>query len=903
MSDNTFIKKNGVSNITNNGQLYLSNEEIKDITYDYMAYASGSRSKSFSGYASSGITTTSDSGNNSYCYQKIFLSINNGLYEVMQKSRNNGEQAESVYSANTPNMLYSTLKYPFEETLWSNVFTNAMRGYLYVSAGTVDCTLSISNPYSLFRVSDQPDLVTPHRPNNTEIEILNQEQSENNSLEYWNRNIKATIKVKKGIIENYKFLNMYAPQAVTIQKQNNINAISQTTNRETVGSKHFISHRNSTQGQTLIYSKSIHSENAINLTNYIHCDHEWYYYEKAQGDKVNHLKKCKFCEWEIEEPHRVTCEYDGYLNNLCEDCGYTDNVVIDIYSDDDQLVQERIGAYGDGTQLKSYTSYPSNFKTILDTFIHEKTGYLWKGYKTIKAKVPLSRENYSTAYTPLIRSDEVIKYINDFPPLIASKSTILQLNYEPIEYYIDLQSETNKGTYIFTTGLIETPFIYDKEYKIPIPSIAGSYTFVGWSRTQNSDVAEYTDLFKNLTTTDGDIVKLYPVLDEKHYKFKFSKINNLDIEIATNSNIDDLKCYFDTQYNLPNNIDVEGYLFKGWSLTEKGNNVDFIPNASLYNYTNSDNIYTLYPVYEPHKYIFNFSRDNILSLDIEQLEPQTFNYGEEKEIKDNYIVNGYVFKGWSLKATSSEIDFIPNQKIFNYTSENNKDFLLYPVYEELVFKINYVTSNGVYSNGSSNIIKSYTISSFTNFEIPTISKKQKIDKYGNLKSEDVAVFVSYKDESNIEYKTIDSFKQAIYSNNINNQIFNLYYNYMFVNNEIIRGGSSGGSESSGGGSSNSGNSIVQNNDIAETLQNNKNTLVDVQSSAYYKSNKSNKKKTIFTFISEVYDSYLGNRIERDKTSIYDFISNVYDNFVSKKNERVSLYEFISNIYEKFSKRE
>ena len=403
----------------------------------------------------------------------------------------------------------------------------------------------------------------------------------------------------------------------------------------------------------------------IDVKSYANCEHSW---TVISSDNTKHKIKCSICEWEKEEEHDFKYEYDGIKNDLCE-CGFKKQ--IKIYSNFNS------SSVTDTTQtIKINATYTYNNSPT-------KTGYIFKKFKKYINDI---KPPYSETKTTLIKT-----YISDVTTMDTNAgdlSIIYDAQYEPIKYNVKLDSTNNKSVPITITTTNYNNREYDTEYTLPTLTYAG-YKFLGWTKTKNSEKVDFAvgTKYKNLTTSNGATITLYPVFAENHYTLKFSKINNLNLSITTD--IKDLVCGYGTKYNLPDNIDFVGYNFLGWSLTKGSTTVNFVKNAEIYNFTTiADKEYTLYPVYEAKKYAFKFSKENNLGISIDtNIADLVCDYGSTYSLPDNIEVAGYKFLGWTFTKGSSLMNFGENAMIQNYTDIDNKEYILYPVYDYRVYTI------------------------------------------------------------------------------------------------------------------------------------------------------------------------------------------------------------------------
>ena len=409
--------------------------------------------------------------------------------------------------------------------------------------------------------------------------------------------------------------------------------------------------------------------NTIDLKSYTNCNHSWSIVKK---DGTTHTMKCSKCDWEKSENHDYKYEYDGIKKDLCE-CGTI-------------------------KQIKIYSNFNSNNTTnttqtinINGTYTRNnnpvKTGYIFKNFKkyTYNPKTP-----YSETTTPITKT--FVSDVNIMDTNAGELSLIYEAMYEPIKYTVKYDKTNNKSIEVTLATTELKDRVYDTEYAVQTLTYAG-YKFLGWTKTKNSDIVDIgiNSKFKNLTTKNGDTITLYPVFTENKYKFKFSKVNNLNLPI--NSDIKDLECGYGIKYKLPSNIDLVGYNFLGWSLTKGSKTINFNKNAEIYNFTTvADKEYILYPVYEPKRYKFSFSKINNLGLKVnDDIKDLVCDYGTTYSLPDNIEVVGYKFLGWTFTKELTSINFGENAMIYNYTDIDNKEYTLYPVYDyrQYTIKCNY----------------------------------------------------------------------------------------------------------------------------------------------------------------------------------------------------------------------
>lgn len=891
----------------NSGTLYLANEEINNLSYNYtITYPISSvySQMGWQAYMRAYYSSGNYSSNNYYDSElvrkdSLTMNINGCSATQAMNFKQGGEYKDltsdyknSLYTTytptnsadgfNNPALKYCSYTFPFETYLYGNSnhtpLTNFGNKGVYemnyngnAMSNLLNSKIDAIIKNKILYNNGQQNFTMPQKPNYTTIENV---VSTNNSIDSnWNNNIKAKIIIKKSDINNYRYLNMYAPNGVIKSKTNSY--WTYTESESSLNNSNGSYTWNSPEAKQVAYS--IHSKNAIDLLPYSICEHNW-----VLGDIIDenqHYIYCSKCEWHHKINHNYEYEYDGMTNNLCA-CGFNHDVK-HTYKFNSNLIND----YEEIVLASS--SYVKNNNPL-------KTGYKFKYFdKYLKYFDNMINPVFDVASTSIVNT--YIGQVASMSEISDRFSTTYIANYDPIKYYVHFNSNNNMNLPVNTNEISDMPCYYDEEYVPPIISYTG-YTFKGWTIASGSNIVNISKhgRIKNLTSIENEIVDVYPVFDIFTYKFSFSTQSNIN-KITITENISDLVCEKDIHYNLPNNISVTGYNFKGWSLTKYSDNIDFNPNEELFNYTSiEDQEYTIYPIYEPIKYTFKFSNNNLKNILLNNsISDETFTYNEPKNLPDNILAQGFGFKGWSLVATSSNIDFEQKAEILNYTSTHNKEYILYPVYDELKFSIIYMTVDGKYSNNNSIIKKDYSIENNYNLEIPSITAKTTYNKLGKVISNYVAEFINYTDENNKEFKTFNDIKEFIYNKGIYNYTLYLNYNYRLKNTI----------ESSGSGSDSSGitNGTTVNNEIPPILDN-KIEIKEITIRANNKNIKTIKKdvkiskKDLVDFINEIYNDFKDqNNIQNQDIVIYindTPYNNQYD-IISLINEVYN--DFIDNL--------
>lgn len=891
--DSTKNIGNGELQTINNGELFLSNKIINNISYDFKTTQGGGS-----------VYGSSLSYNINKYNQSLDFKLNNIYGGTQSIDITNNANAVIDNNVNNPSSnLYCTLKFPFEDYLGPRKIFADTNQWNTSANGSNSHFIFLYLRNQLLFTNGQANYLIPNKLNYNVFE--NTQYNNDLTKNYWNNRIKGTIKILKDDINNYRYLNMYCPTGLIATKTDNFLYRTYPNYSENINFLVAKEGTNSTNWGCVpskLTGNSIISNTGIDLLEYINCEHNWVHEVLNENQ---HITYCSNCKWKHTENHNYEYEYDGLTNNLCK-CGWNKHIK-HYYSFDSDLITDMEDVV---LASSSYTRYNNPLKT----------GYKFKSFdKYLKYFENMTNPIFNVASTSII--DTYIGEVASMSEISDRFSTTYKAKYDPIKYYIHFNSENNMNLPINTDSINNMECLYDNEYDPPIISYTG-YTFRGWSLATNSNIIEIPkrEKIKNLTNIEDKIIDVYPVFEVFNYKFKFSTQSNID-KINITQNIDDLICYKDTEYFLPNNIDVIGYNFKGWNLSKlyvPNFGVDFTPNRRIYNYTNTeDKIFTLYPIYEPIKYKFKFSNENINNFTLNSiLNDEEFIYDEPKAINNAIKVRGYNLKGWSLKSTQSEPDFMPNEIILNYTSTNNKEFTLYPIYKELSFTIEYRTTIGNYSNGQQVATYSYITNSFNDFIYPEIYRNQKFNNKGKLISENVLSFLGYNTEDNQVFKSYTQAKEYIFDNISENGILVLIFNGRVGVSNYTDDGGGGGSSGGSGSSSITGtinNMPITQIEITEIPVKEITIKVNNKPIKTIKKEQKISKKDLIDLLNEVYSDFKDQNNIKDKTVIYiddksyennkydivDFVNDIYSDYTKQYYENYDIVNYINDIYNDF----
>ena len=450
---------------------------------------------------------------------------------------------------------------------------------------------------------------------------------------------------------------------------------------------------------------------------------------------------------------------------------------------------------------RSGTFYTNSYVTI-DGNTLSSYGYKYK----ISGDYTTVEENYLNTngeryYLPVSlrdsvsNSNELLRYATSYPIVCSNNGegvTILKNNSSSYLSYIGSSIDTYFAFMDIKIG-INKSYIDDYRYLCFAESLItislrtsgdlkGSYE--GTSFCSNTiDLKEYANCDHNF---------VYEITDKNTHKAvcdkcKWEKIephsllyeyDGIKYDVCTCSYIDKVRYTFDIDDDVTNKVeeicDTEceyikhefthktGYNFKWYEKYEKDfvkkDNLSTISNALRTSFVatvseldkTAGNKSIIYKAkYDPIKYIFNYRNENNYNLDLkDDISPQTIYYNEEAKLKDNIDVRGYIFKGWTFEKGGSKIELNKLQDIKNYTTEDKKEFNIYPIYKRMDYTLVYNSGEYYFYDGSKEQVVNYNFFDEGRLLFP------------NIPSNDLA-YVGYVDANGNKYQTLSDVQKVI----------------------------------------------------------------------------------------------------------------------------------------------
>ena len=128
------------------------------------------------------------------------------------------------------------------------------------------------------------------------------------------------------------------------------------------------------------------------------------------------------------------------------------------------------------------------------------------------------------------------------------------------------------------------------------------------------------------------------------FTIQYSNINNKNI--GFDDMISDQIVTYDEKQFLKKNLDVKGYIFKGWTLNSGSENINFYPLQEITNYTPIDNeVVTVYPVYSDLSFSIIYEAGNYYLSDGSKYKEVKYIFNDDKELEkftllrsDEYLI-------------------------------------------------------------------------------------------------------------------------------------------------------------------------------------------------------------------------------------------------------------------------
>ena len=284
---------------------------------------------------------------------------------------------------------------------------------------------------------------------------------------------------------------------------------------------------------------------------------------------------------------------------------------------------------------------------------YTKTGYTFSGWKELKS---------GAVYPDKATLTEDFTVIDD-------ETVPLYAQWRANSYSVRFDGNTADGG-----SMGDQAMTYDEAASLTSNGYTKTgYTFTGWNTQAGGEGTAYGDgqNVVNLTTTDGEVVKLYAQWRANKYSVRF------DGNTADGGSMGDQAMTYDEAASLTSNgYTKTGYTFTGWNTQAGGEGTAYGDGQNVVNLTTTDGeVVKLYAQWRANKYSVRFDGN---TADGGSMGDQAMTYDEAADLELNsYTKTGYTYKGWNTQPDGSGTAYTDGEEVSNLTTADGETVLLY----------------------------------------------------------------------------------------------------------------------------------------------------------------------------------------------------------------------------------
>ena len=284
---------------------------------------------------------------------------------------------------------------------------------------------------------------------------------------------------------------------------------------------------------------------------------------------------------------------------------------------------------------------------------YTKTGYTFSGWKELKS---------GAVYPDKATLTEDFTVIDD-------ETVPLYAQWRANSYSVRFDGNTADGG-----SMGDQAMTYDEAASLTANGYTKTgYTFTGWNTQADGEGTAYSDgqNVVNLTTTDGEVVKLYAQWRANKYSIRF------DGNTADGGSMGDQAMTYDEAASLTaNGYTKTGYTFTGWNTQADGEGTAYSDGQNVVNLTTTDGeVVKLYAQWRANKYSIRFDGN---TADGGSMGDQAMTYDEAADLELNsYTKTGYTYKGWNTQPDGSGTAYTDGEEVSNLTTADGETVLLY----------------------------------------------------------------------------------------------------------------------------------------------------------------------------------------------------------------------------------
>ena len=353
------------------------------------------------------------------------------------------------------------------------------------------------------------------------------------------------------------------------------------------------------------------------------------------------------------------------------------------------------GNTADGGSTASQTmTYDQAVNLTANGYI--KTGYTFTGWNT-------QSDGGGTAYT----DGQNVKNLT----AVEGESITLYAQWQANHYTVTFNGNTADGGSTASQGMT-----YDTAANLTANGYTKTgYTFISWNTQQDGGGATYTDgeNVKNLTSIEGDTVKLYAQWRANSYTVKF------DGNTADGGSTASQTMTYDQASNLTaNGYTKTGYTFNGWNTQSDGGGTSYTNVQNVINLTATEGeTVTLYAQWRANSYTVKFDGN---TADGGSTANQAMTYDTAADLTLNgYTKTGYTFTGWNTQQDGGGIAYTDGQNVTNVTAIEGETITLYAQWRANNYTIKF---DGNTADGGSTSDQSMTYDTAANLTLNGYTK-------------------------------------------------------------------------------------------------------------------------------------------------------------------------------------
>ncbi|MDE1471737.1 InlB B-repeat-containing protein, partial [Eubacterium limosum] len=340
---------------------------------------------------------------------------------------------------------------------------------------------------------------------------------------------------------------------------------------------------------------------------------------------------------------------------LTEDFTVIDGEVVKLYAQwraNNYNVQFDGNTADGGSMADQAMTYDASASLASNSYT--KTGYTFTGWNT-------QADGGGTAYG----DGEEVKNLTT----VDGETIPLYAQWRANKYSIQFDGNTADGG-----SMANQAMTYDASASLERNSYTKTgYTFTGWNTQGDGSGTAYGDgeEVKNLTTADGEVVKLYAQWRANKYSIQF------DGNTADGGSMADQAMTYDAAASLERNSYTKtGYTFTGWNTQADGSGTAYGDGEEVKNLTTADGeVVKLYAQWRANKYSIQFDGN---TADGGSMANQAMTYDASASLASNsYTKTGYTFTGWNTQGDGSGTAYGDGEEVKNLTTADGEVVKLY----------------------------------------------------------------------------------------------------------------------------------------------------------------------------------------------------------------------------------